>query len=208
MEKNEVLDVIMKFARAIRETPKTNKKNPHYYFDDSENRLWSANYLLNQILRQYYIDDKHILVSKKAQELWEKIAIEPDIKRFNYRKTFTSKENIEIKMYSGAKNDGVTTLIREKQKVIWNDIFHDEHVIPIDTIIKRLVNEPELNYEKTKKILADIVICKMLKEENNVLDKKGYRTKRKETVKQTIEDIYINECEIQIVGWEDKKNKL
>lgn len=208
MEKNEVLDVIMKFARAIRETPKINKKTPYYYFDDSENRIWSANYLLNQILRQYYIDDNHILVSKKAQELWDKIAVETDIKSFYYRKKFTTKNDIAEKMFSGAKKEGVLTQKNKGQKVIWNDIFHDEHVIPIDTIIKRLVNEPELNYEKTKKILDDIVICKMLKEENNVLDKKGYRTKRKETVKQTIDDIYINECEIQIVGWEDKKNKL
>ena len=58
-----------------------------------------------------------------------------------------------------------------------------------------------MNYEKTKKILDDIVICKMLKEENNVLDSKGYRVKRKETVRQTIEEIYFKECGIEIANW-------
>jgi len=202
MEKNEVFDIIITFVNACK------KDKEHAFIESNGKKIWSANYLLNQILRQYYIDDNHILVSKKAQELWDKIAVETDIKRFNYRKMFTSKVNTKIKMYFGAKKDGILTPINEKEKVVWNNIFHDEHVIPIDTIIKRLVNEPELNYEKTKKILDDIVICKMLKEENNALDKKGYRTKRKETVKQTIEDIYINECKIQIVGWEDIKNKL
>ena len=202
MEKNEVFDIIITFVNACK------KDKEHAFIESNGKKIWSANYLLNQILRQYYIDDNHILVSKKAQELWDKIAVETDIKRFNYRKMFTSKVNTKIKMYFGAKKDGILTPINEKEKVVWNNIFHDEHVIPIDTIIKRLVNEPELNYEKTKKILDDIVICKMLKEENNALDKKGYRTKRKETVKQTIEEIYINECKIQIVGWEDIKNKL
>lgn len=196
-----VLDIIITFVQAIKDTPK--KKNEFYhYFDDKENRIWSVKYLLGQILRQYRVDDKHILVSKRANELWEKITNEESIRNHGYRDVIQSKVDMKIIKYSGASKSGVDSELKKGGNFIWNDIFHDEHVIPIDTIIKRLVNEPELNYEKTKKILDDIVICKMLKEENNVLDSKGYRVKRKETVRQTIEEIYFKECGIEIANWE------
>ena len=56
--------------------------------------------------------------------------------------------------------------------------------------------------------MKDIAICKMLKEENFILEDNGFKTKRKETVEETIEEIYIKECKIQIVDWKEKKKNL
>lgn len=208
-----VLDIIIRFVKAIQDTPKDNKAEVYHFMrDEYDNQLWGAKYLLGQILRQYYIPPNRIFVSVEAEKLWEEIAgNEVSIRDYDYRKSVISKvSRCDIKGFNGAsKKPDPNFRLEVGKPFVWNSVFHDEHIIPIKTIISRLeqLKGEDLNYEKVKDILNDIAICKMLKEENHILDKE-YRTKRKETVKQTIEDIYINECKIQIVGWEDKKNKL
>lgn len=197
MEKNEVLDIIISFVKACK------KDKEHAYIECDGKRIWSANYLLNQILRQYYIDDNHILVSKKAQEVWNQIAVEEDIKRFNYRNTFTAKIDVEINMYFGAKKDGEKTLIKQGQKVIWNNIFHDEHTIPINVIIKELCSLETLNYANVSKVLDKIYICKMLKEEDrNIKEKRN----RSSNIIEVVEKVYYPN--IEICDWDITKNNL
>ena len=58
-----------------------------------------------------------------------------------------------------------------------------------------------------KKVLDKIYICRMLKKESRDLDAK-YKTKRENTVIDTIDKIFINECKIEIYNWEEEKNKL
>ena len=159
-------------------------------------------------MRQYYIDDNHILVSKKAQELWDKIAVETDIKRFDYRKTFTSKVNTKIEMYFGAKKDGVLKSIKENQKVVWNNIFHDEHTVPINVIIKELCLLEKLNYENVSNVLNKIYICKMLKEEDRKIKQKSDRSSN---VIEVVENDYKNKDDgepIQIHNWENIKTNI
>lgn len=197
MEKNEVLDIIISFIKACK------KGKEHAYIECDGKRIWSANYLLNQILRQYYIDDNHILVSKKAQEVWNQIAVEEDIKRFNYRNTFTAKIDVEINMYFGAKKDGEQTLIKQGQKVIWNNIFHDEHTIPINVIIKELCSLETLNYANVSKVLDKIYICKMLKEEDRNITEKSNRSSN---IIEVVEKVYSPN--IEICDWDVTKNNL
>ena len=196
-EKNEVLEIIISFVKACK-----NDKE-HAYVESNGKRIWSAYYLLNQILRQYYIDDNHVLISKKAQELWEKIAVEPNIKRFNYRNTFTAKVNIDIDMYYGAKKEGVLTSVKKGQKVIWNKIFHDEHTIPVNIIIKELCSLDNLNYESVLKVLDKIYICKMLKEEDRKIIQKSDRPSN---VIEVVEKIY--NPTIEIYNWSVDKNSI
>lgn len=199
MEKNEVLDIIITFVNACK------KDKEHAFIESNGKKIWSAQYLLNQILRQYYIDDNHILVSKKAQELWNTIAIEPDIKRFNYRNTFTAKIDINIGMYLGAKKECVLTSIMKGQKVVWNNIFHDEHTVPINVVIKELCALEVLNYENVSKVLNKIYICKMLKEEDRKI---GQISNRSSNVIEVIENDYKNKDNgepIEIYNWEDIK---
>ncbi len=197
MERNEVLEIIISFVNACK------KDKEHAYIESAGKRIWSANYLLNQILRQYYIDDNHILVSKKAQEVWNQIAAEEDIKRFNYRNTFTAKIDVEINMYFGAKKDGKQTLIKQGQKVIWNNIFHDEHTIPINVIIKELCSLETLNYANVSKVLDKIYICKMLKEEDRNIKEKSNRASN---IIEVVEKVYYPN--IEICDWDVTKNNL
>ncbi len=196
-EKNEVLEIIINFVKACK------KGKEHAYIECDGKRIWSANYLLNQILRQYYIDDAHILVSKKAQELWNQIAEEKDIKRFTYRQTFTAKIDIKVDMYFGAKKDGVLTSVKKGQKVVWNNIFHDEHTIPIKIIIKELCMLEDLSYENVSKILDKIYICKMLKEEDRKIIQKSDRPSN---VIEVVEKIYNST--IEIYNWSKIKKTI
>lgn len=196
-QKNEVLDIIISFVKACK------KDKEHSFIEDNGKRIWSAHYLLNQILRQYYIDDNHILVSKKAQELWEEITNEPSIKNFNYRNGVVAKTNKKINIYKGASVNPEPSEINVDKKFIWNDIFHDEHTIPISVIIKELCNLKELNYESVDKVLDKIYICKMLKEEDRKINKKYDRPA---SVIEVVEKIYFPN--IEICNWEEIKKGI
>lgn len=194
MEKNEVLDIIISFVNGCKDKSciKCNGK-----------RIGNTNYLLNQILRQYDIDDDHILVSKKARALWTEIAEKEDIRKVNYRKTFEAKIDKEINMYFGAKKSGEPTWIKKGQKVIWNNIFHDEHAIPINVIIKELCSLEPLNYENVLKVLDKIYICKMLKEEDRNIKLKSNRPA---DIIEVVEKIY--NPNIEICEWDKIKTKI
>ena len=58
-----------------------------------------------------------------------------------------------------------------------------------------------------QKILDNIYMCRMLKSENIELNK-GNRNAREWDVKKTIEEIYKEKHYIEIVGWEEIKNKI
>ena len=212
-EKNiTVIDIIIRFVKAIQDTPKVDKKEAYYYMYDGENTLWGAKYLLGQILRQWKIDEDHIFVSVSANELWKEIVgDEVSIRGYDYRKKIISKvSRSDVKGYKGAsKNHDEKFKIEEGKSFVWNDIFHDDHIIPISKIIDRLLQlkNNDLNHENVKKILNDIAICKITKEENHKLDAEGYKIKRKETLKETIEKIY-KQCNIDIVDWEEKKKLI
>ena len=187
MDKNiNVLDIIVTFVKAIKETPKNKEKMPYYYFDDKENRIWGAKYLLGQILRQYRLDANHIIVSKRADELWKEITGEESIHNHGYRDVIKSKVDRKIIKYSGSSKKGENAELKVGESFIWNDIFHDEHVIPIADIIEHLISLDELNYGNVQNILNNIYMCRMLKSENIGLSHKG----RDWSVIDTIKKIY------------------
>ena len=203
MDKNiNVLDIIVTFVKAIKETPKNKEKMPYYYFDDKENRIWGAKYLLGQILRQYRLDANHIIVSKRADELWKEITGEESIHNHGYRDVIKSKVDRKIIKYSGASKKGENAELKVGESFIWNDIFHDEHVIPIADIIEHLISLDELNYGNVQNILNNIYMCRILKEENA-----GLTHKRPFSVVKAIEEVY-NSKGIEILGWEEKKKNL
>lgn len=191
-QKNEVLDIIIIFVKACK------KDKEHSFIEDNGKKIWSAHYLLNQILRQYYIDDNHILVSKKAQELWTEITNESSIKKFSYRNSVVAKTNKKINTYKGASSIPELSEIRINEKFVWNDIFHDEHTIPISVIIKELCNLKELDYESVGKVLDKIYICKMLKEEDRKIIQKHDRPA---SVIEVVEKIY--NPNIEICNWDE-----
>ena len=202
-----VLDIIITLAKAIKETKEPDEKNCQYYLDDGTNRLWGAKYLLGQILRQYRIKDSHIFISVAADKLWKEVTNE-EMCNYNYTMGVPVHREKYLELYKGAsKTPFYKGVFKDGDNFQYRQVFHDEHVIPIEMIIKKLEEEKDLNYTNVQKILDNIYMCRMLKSENLELNK-GNRNAREWDVKETIQKIYKEKHYIEIVGWEEKKNNL
>ncbi len=144
--------------------------------------------------------------------MWSEITNdEVMIKDYHYTNPVEVKNEITLNVYKGASNTPESIKYSNGGKVQYRQVFHDEHVIPIAVIIDRLVkldNESALTPQNVRSVLDGIYICRMLKDENVKLGSKGYKTKRRETLKETIEEIYIKECGIEIVDWDKIKDNL
>ena len=179
---NKVLELIINFVKAI---------NNGVFCDDTY-EIKSPKYLLNQIIRQVSIPENNYYISEKAKQKWEELSKE-NIKNYSYqKKVYCNNENsIIVKCYkNNGKNFEEKQLIKGK-RFIYKDIFHDEHMIPIDVIIKQLCDlefKNNLNYNSVKNILNNIFVCKMLKEEDRNIKEKY---KRPYNLKQIIEKIYM-----------------
>lgn len=229
MERNEVFDLIITLLKSIK-----NETNIEYKNNGKEYKIYSTdNYLLNQILRRYYQGSDKILISKKAKEMWsnlfdenktEKIKgknVRKDIRNFSYNNKITLDKDYQGKIYkySGNKKEpGEYKFNIDKngrKKIQFNDVFHDEHIIPIKMIIEELkkINNPEFNdktYNEVEKILDKIYICKMLKsEDRNLLNS---RNREFTDVIKVVEKYYWTRTKngkpIEIDNWENLKNKI
>ena len=205
----KVLDIIIALVKASKETPSNKNDEPSFYMNDGTDCLWGAKYLLGQVLRQYRIDGNHIFVSVAADNLWKEITDgKEEMENYHYTMGVPVHKEKYLELYKGAAktpfNKGV---FKEGNKFQYRQVFHDEHVIPIADVIEKLIALDDLNYENVKSVLNNIYMCRMLKSENIELNK-GNRNKREWDVKKTIEEIYKEKHHIEIVGWEEIKNKL
>lgn len=103
---NEVFDIIISLVKSYDDA--SDLKHPYVKssYSNREYVIHNANYILNQVLRQISIPEDHYLLSKGANDLWNKL--KPDgkcgknIKDYWYRETLTvhpeafSKEYGEI----------------------------------------------------------------------------------------------------------------
>ena len=188
----EVLDIIIAFVNGAKE-----EKN---YIDDGKNRLWSATYLLNQILRQYRIPPERFFVSAAADKRWKELT-DKEMKDYNYTMTFPLKADAELALYKGAKKDPEDPKIyKAGEKIKYRDIFHDEHIIPISMIIQELKKLAVVNRDNVQKILDNLYICRMLKRESREIDKEN-KTNRYWDVNKTVKEIFRDKRNIELIGW-------
>lgn len=208
MKEITVLDIIISLTKAIQKTPKKRKGEACFYLYDGKNILWGAKYILGQVLRQYRIDNTHIFTSVAADKLWKEITNE-EMYKYNYTMQVPIHYECKLDLYKGAASKPFETQKTHKinDTFQYRQVFHDEHVIPIEMIIKKLEGEKNLTYENVQKILDNIYMCRMLKSENIELNK-GNRNTREWDIKKTIEEIYNEKHHIEIVDWEEIKNKL
>ena len=203
MKDTNIFDVIIMLTKAIKSTPKTKNKNINYFYSSFDNyKFGNLKYILNQLLRQYDIPQDHVFISEEASNHWNSITND-DITKFNYNDKFTLKTPLN-EIYKGA-NKSPQTLdkpIAAGRKIEFRKVFHEEHIIPIDNIIKMFIalDENDLTYDNVKKILDNIYICKMLKSENANLSHK-----RPNNVIEIVDTIYKD---IKIVNWENIKRQL
>lgn len=149
----------------------------------------SLRYLLNQSIREYDIPSDNRHVSKAALILWKDLTKE-DIKNYHYRdvvKCDNLKQPWNTDLFQGANKEGNEREIFPYDSFLFNELFHEDHVIPVSLILKEIVKLEIINYNSIKDILDMMHICVILKEE----DRKLGRTKERYIdYNKTIEDVY------------------
>lgn len=86
-----------------------------------------------------------------------------------------------------SKDPNLITLTKG-ESFAYREVFHDEHIIPINVIINELLKLSNLNYQTVVEILSKISVCKMLKTE----DRSIYNArKRVFDVNEIIETTYL-----------------
>ena len=176
--KKEVLDFIIYLIKCT----KDGKQN----YDDLED--WSVNgsakYLLNQVIRQLKVPDCNIFISKNAWAQWKSLTDDNIMCKF-YKDPVRAKIDCELEQYIGNKKEPSNSIkVNSGSCFSFNDVFHDEHIIPIKVIIDQLcaLSESELTYENIEKILKKIYLCKILKSEDRSIIHKFNRANNIEEI--------------------------
>lgn len=196
--KNIVLDIIIALTIGTK-----NDNRLECEMNNKKYRLNSAKYLLGQAIRQYQLPQSHILVSEKALELWQRISID-DIRTKQYRDNILCENNNEIfvQMYTGNKIESTAEKLVKGINFPFNNVFHDEHVIPIRMIISQLLALDSFTYENVELILSQMYICKILKTEDRQIKQKSIRPS---CLIDAINSCYIP-VGINVVNWEEVKS--
>jgi len=197
--KCEVLDIIISFVKSYKN--KQSKQRPFLYSKYKNKKIYINNtdYILNQILRQISIPQENFLISEQAYDLWREITDEP-IEKYSYRERIKVKyDGAEVFEYKGlSKNPYLKRTLSKGDSFIYNDVFHNEHIIPIKIIIEELLKlhtKHKLNYKNIIPIFNNIYICRMLKSEDRNIKIKYKRYMSKDEIISTI----YNEAKIKII---------
>ena len=197
---NEVFDIIILLVKSYDEA--SDREHPYIKscHNNREYVIHNGNYILNQALRQINIPDDHYLLSKGANDLWNKL--KPDgkygknIKDYWYREKLTvhSNEPVEIKEYSGASKTPILKKVKDGDTFIFKNVFHLEHIYPIDMIIedlKELNKFGNLNYDSLAKVLDKIYICRITKEEDRNISS-IFKSSRPHDLDKILKEVYTN----------------
>lgn len=179
---NNTIDLIICFVKSI---------NYNKVIDDGKHKIEGTKYLLNQILRQYDIPKQNYLITKKAIDLWQQLSND-NINNYFYRDTVVCKNTlpVDVKIYKNNSNSFTYLTLNKDDKFTYKDVFHNEHIIPIEIIIRQLVDldkNNKLDYNNVENVLSNIYICRMLKEEDRKIK---IKFNRPYNLNQIIDTIY------------------
>ena len=105
-------------------------------------------------------------------------------------------------MYTGNKIESTAEKLVKGINFPFNNVFHDEHVIPIRMIISQLLALDSFTYENVELILSQMYICKILKTEDRQIKQKSIRPS---CLIDAINSCYIP-VGINVVNWEEVKS--
>lgn len=168
----------------------------------------SAKYLLGQTLRQLELPKNKYLISEAAFKLWNSITDE-DIYKIFYRTKVENKKSdeLELDLYKGAgkKPWKVKHKLKKGDSFVYRDVFHDDHVISISTIMDKLKELENLSYENVQNLINKISVCKMIKAEDRGISKKSNRG---DDERYIIEKIYYPEIKIMNYVYAEETVKI
>ena len=177
MEKNEIFELIKILAKTS--GLEKDKRYIEIIRNNKKHKLWNTHYLLGQVLRQYDIPMERCFVSNEAKNLWKKLGIKDDINSFFWKEKLNCNcEKVLVKCYVGSNNKYENKEISTNTYLEYRSVFHNEHIIPIDTIkekLEKLAIEDNLDDDKIEEILNMICICRITKEEDRNIIKKYNR---------------------------------
>lgn len=181
MEHNEVIDLIITLIKGA--------KAKEDCIVSSEVTLQGCNYLLGQVIRQIRIPLDHWFVSDGAKTLWEKLTSK-NIMEFWYTMHVPCDRanGIEVGLYRGSeKYPHTKPTLNKGDTIIYREVFHDEHIVPVVVIVNELCALKEPTRENVKRILDKIYMCKLLKEEDRRI---LHRSNRPSDYRAAIVDSY------------------
>lgn len=193
-EKNIVLDIIIEFIKAL----KTKDKAIEVNINGKMYKIWSCKYLLNQLLRQLHTPKERWYISKKAKELWDKLSPTP-IENYHYNDIVqvVSDASIEVEIYKGNDSHFEKRTLKSGDKFKFNSVFHEEHIVPINVIIHKLLELDNLTYANVESILDKIAMCRILKSEDKLLNKQAKKN-RPCDAEEVLKRIYYEKTGIEI----------
>lgn len=157
--------------------------------DYKDKDLKSLRYLLNQSIREYDIPVENYHVSTAALELWKKIT-KKDIRGFHYRDVVVCdalETPISVDLYNGASKEGEEKELIPNDSFLFNEIFHEDHIIPVSLILNEIVKMDTFDENSIKAKLDKMHLCVILKEE----DRKLGRTKERSlNFEENKKDVY------------------
>ena len=181
MEHNEVIDLIITLIKGA--------KAKEDCIVSSEVTLQGCNYLLGQVIRQIRIPLDHWFVSDGAKTLWEKLTSK-NIMEFWYTMPVPCDRanGIKVDLYRGGeKKPYKDQIVKKNGTIIYREVFHDEHIVPVVVIVNELCALKEPTRENVKRILDKIYMCKLLKEEDRRI---LHRSNRPSDYRAAIVDSY------------------
>ena len=152
--------------------------------------LNSLHYLLGQSVRQYDIPIENYHISQAALERWKQLSTDR-IEKYHYR-DMVKCDNLtkahRFKLFKGAGKSGNYRKLRHNDSLVFRDMFHEDHVIPVSLILEELTKIKTVDENSVKEQLNKMHICIILKEEDRVL---GRTINRTANFADTIKNVYI-----------------
>lgn len=158
-------------------------------------------YIINQAIRQYSIPEKNWHLSKEADALWKKLTSQP-IDGNYYKEIITCDaltEPIEVNIYKGASHQVQKRILKPGDKFIYNDIFHNEHVIPVSRIVDELFElwkNNNLTKDTVREKLDSMHIARITKDEDRRITSVS---KRPGSFDDIIHNVYNKEANIFLI---------
>lgn len=182
----------------------------HYIPQEKGGRIiWGVDYLLGQIFRQIDVPKERKHLSIGAINKWKELGFnEEDIWKYNYQVlvscNLSKKVVIEEYIGSSSKPKEPKTELTGNCKFKFRNVFHDEHIVPINDILEELfkISKEQLTYEKISEYLDKIHICRMLKSEDRNIHPK-YNRGCDLDFKRVYDEIY-KKCGVTILDFENK----
>ena len=155
----------------------------------------SYNYLLGQCIRQYILPNTNIHVTIDASDLWNNIVkglpALPNIRDYVYQDRVVSNNSISnVETYKGTSKSKVYINLNKGVKFKYNDIFIDEHTVPVSDIVKALKLLPNPTRSDIADILDKMHIVKMRRSENAKITHQSARIAPQNIINKSSQDIF------------------